>query len=47
MTPQLIEAENEYIERMDRDRVDDELYGLVSRLMKISHEVTFGCIPEL
>lgn len=45
--PQLIEAENELMEHANRERVDDELYMIVSKLSKISDEVAFGCIPDL
>lgn len=47
MMPQFIEAENELIERYDKNRVDDELYGLVAKLTKTTREITFGCIPSL
>ncbi|MFZ4460995.1 MAG: hypothetical protein ACOYN2_00105 [Patescibacteria group bacterium] len=47
MMPQFIEAENELVERADRERVDDALYAIVAKLTKITREITFGCIPTL
>ena len=42
-----IEAEQEVINTLEESRVDDALYTLVSRLMKITGEITFACIPSL
>lgn len=42
-----IEAEQEVATVMEESRVDDTLYLLVSRLMKITGEITFACIPSL
>ena len=47
MMPQFIEAENELIERGDRERVDDALYAIVAKLTKVTKEITFGCIPAV
>ncbi len=41
MLPQFIEAENELIERQERERVDDRLYSLVASLTKATKEITF------
>lgn len=42
-----LEAEEEYARRVENSRVDDALYSLVSRLTKITGEITFACIPAL
>ncbi len=42
-----IEAEQDLVTQLDQNRIDDILYGLVSRLTKISGEITFACIPSL
>lgn len=42
-----LEAEGELREKIDKNRIDDALYGLVSRLTKITGEITFSCIPSL
>ncbi len=47
MLPQMLEAENDFVERHDRERVDDAIYGLVAKLTKTTKEITFGCIPGL
>ncbi len=47
MMPQFLEAENEFIERHDKERVDDALYSIVASLTKSTKEITFGCIPTL
>lgn len=45
--PQFIEAENEFAEQQDQNKLDDALYTLVAKLTKSTHEITFGCIPSL
>lgn len=47
MLPQFIEAENEFIDRREKERVDDALYSIVANLTKATKEITFGCIPSL
>ena len=47
MMPQFLEAENEFIERNTKERVDDALYSIVANLTKSTKEITFGCIPSL
>ncbi len=42
-----LEAEQDLVTQLDQNRIDDTLYGLVSRLTKISGEITFACIPSL
>jgi transcriptional regulator of heat shock response len=42
-----IEAEREYSDIVEKNRIDDTLYWLVSRLTKITWEITFACIPSL
>ncbi len=42
-----IEAEQEFEKKLDQNRIDDILYGLVARLTKITDEITFACIPTL
>jgi transcriptional regulator of heat shock response len=42
-----IEAEELYREKIENNRIDDILYTLVSRLTKITGEITFACIPSL
>ena len=44
---QFIEAEQILQERKTKLRVDDALYEIVSRLTKVTGEITFACIPEL
>jgi hypothetical protein len=41
-----LEAEALYAEKVS-NRIDDTLYLLVSRLTKITGEITFACIPSL
>lgn len=42
-----LEAEEAYAEKIETNRIDDVLYQLVSRLTKITGEITFACIPTL
>ena len=42
-----LEAEMDYNEQVDHNRIDDTLYALVSRLTKITGEITFASIPSL
>ena len=42
-----IETEREYEIKIENNRIDDTLYGLVSRLTKITGEITFASIPSL
>ncbi len=42
-----LEAEKELHRREENNRIDDILYHLVSRLTKITGEITFACIPSL
>ena len=42
-----LEAEEEYARKVENNRIDDALYALVSRLTKITGEITFACIPSL
>mgnify|MGYP000849723317 FL=1 len=42
-----IEAEQELNQKIEKNRIDDVLYGLVARLTKITGEITFACIPSL
>lgn len=42
-----LEAEQEYEKKIEQNRIDDTLYGLVARLTKITGEITFACIPIL
>ncbi len=42
-----LEAEQEYEKKIEQNRIDDVLYGLVARLTKITGEITFACIPTL
>ncbi len=42
-----IEAEESYERKLDNNRIDDTLYSLVSRLTKITGEITFASIPSL
>jgi transcriptional regulator of heat shock response len=42
-----LEAEREFDERMEKNRIDDTLYHLVTRLTKITGEITFAAIPSL
>ena len=42
-----LEAEEEYVRKVENNRIDDALYALVSRLTKITSEITFACIPSL
>jgi len=41
-----IEAQNELAVRNEENRLDDALYLLVSKLTKITQEITFACVPE-
>jgi len=42
-----LEAEQELENRLEQNRIDDTLYGLVARLTKITGEITFACVPTL
>ena len=42
-----IEAEEEYERKIENNRIDDVLYTLVSRITKITGEITFASIPSL
>jgi transcriptional regulator of heat shock response len=42
-----IEAEQELAHKIEQNRIDDTLYGLVARLTKITGEITFACVPTL
>lgn len=42
-----LEAEQEFSEKIEKNRIDDVLYTLVARLTKITWEITFACIPSL
>lgn len=42
-----LEAEQAVVERAIDARLDDTLYLLVSRLMKITNEITFACVPSI
>lgn len=42
-----LEAEESYKQKLENNRIDDILYMLVSRLTKITGEITFACIPSL
>ena len=42
-----LEAEQAVVSKIVDSRIDDTLYLLVSRLMKITNEITFACIPSL
>ena len=42
-----IEAEEQYARKIEVNRIDDTLYSLVSRLTKITGEITFASIPDL
>jgi hypothetical protein len=42
-----LEAEAELSQQIEDSRVDDTLYMLVSRLTKVTGEITFACIPRL
>jgi hypothetical protein len=42
-----LEAEELYEAKIENNRIDDILYTLVSRLTKITGEITFACIPSL
>lgn len=42
-----LEAEESYKQKVENNRIDDILYMLVSRLTKITDEITFACIPSL
>ena len=42
-----IEAEEQYTRKIEINRIDDTLYNLVSRLTKITGEITFASIPDL
>ena len=42
-----IEAEQQYDEKITKNRIDDVLYGLVARLTKTTNEITFACIPSI
>jgi transcriptional regulator of heat shock response len=42
-----LEAEESYTKKVENNRIDDILYMLVSRLTKITGEITFASIPSL
>ncbi len=42
-----LEAEESYKQKVENNRIDDILYALVSRLTKITGEITFASIPSL
>jgi transcriptional regulator of heat shock response len=42
-----IEAEQTLSAKQEQNRIDDVLYGLMSRLTKTTGEITFACIPSL
>ena len=42
-----LEAEQALEKKLEQNRIDDTLYALVSRLTKITGEITFACIPSL
>lgn len=42
-----LESEEQYTRQIENNRIDDTLYMLVSRLTKITGEITFACIPSL
>jgi hypothetical protein len=42
-----IDAEDRYADKLEKNRIDDTLYSLVSRLTKITGEITFAAIPSL
>jgi heat-inducible transcriptional repressor len=42
-----LDAEKEYEQKIEKNRIDDVLYSLVSRLTKTTGEITFACIPSL
>ena len=44
---QFIEAESALEDRKNNLRIDDSLYEIVSRLTKVTGEITFACIPGL
>lgn len=45
--PQIfLEWENDYNERLEKEKIDDSLYLLVSKLTKITNEITFASIPS-
>ncbi|EKE26611.1 MAG: Heat-inducible transcription repressor HrcA [uncultured bacterium (gcode 4)] len=41
-----IEAEQDLTKKIDKNKIDDTLYLLVSRLTKITWEITFACVPS-
>ena len=41
-----LEAENQVLETLEKNRVQDALYDLVSRLTHVTKEITFGCVPS-
>lgn len=42
-----LEAEQALEKKLELNRIDDTLYALVSRLTKITGEITFACIPSI
>ena len=42
-----LEAEEAHTRKIENNRIDDALYSLVSRLTKITGEITFACVPSL
>lgn len=42
-----LETEKELEKKINHNRIDDVLYGLVARLTKITGEITFACLPNL
>lgn len=41
-----LEAENALTEKLEKSRVHDALYDLVSRLTRVTKEITFACVPS-
>lgn len=41
-----LEVENELVQKLEKSRVQDALYDLVSRLTRVTKEITFGCIAS-
>ena len=42
-----LETEEAHTRKIENNRIDDALYSLVSRLTKITGEITFACVPSL
>lgn len=47
MPQTFIEWEEDYNERLEKEKIDDMLYLLVSKLTKITSEITFATIPAI